>query len=69
MSTAEEIISHFEGEPADLVVCDGAPDGKKFALIISVENPVSSSIQFQFTKMVTNLTLPTIDLFQFSHVF
>jgi len=26
VSTAEEIISHFEGEPADLVVCDGAPD-------------------------------------------
>ena len=27
-STAKEIISHFEGEHADLVVCDGAPDGK-----------------------------------------
>ncbi|XP_002156663.3 tRNA (cytidine(32)/guanosine(34)-2'-O)-methyltransferase [Hydra vulgaris] len=26
VSTANEIISHFEGEPADLVVCDGAPD-------------------------------------------
>ncbi|RWS03993.1 tRNA (cytidine(32)/guanosine(34)-2'-O)-methyltransferase-like protein [Dinothrombium tinctorium] len=26
VSTAEEIISHFEGEKADLVVCDGAPD-------------------------------------------
>jgi tRNA (cytidine32/guanosine34-2'-O)-methyltransferase len=25
-STALEIIGHFEGEPADLVVCDGAPD-------------------------------------------
>lgn len=25
-STAQEIISHFEGENADLVVCDGAPD-------------------------------------------
>ncbi|KAH1007832.1 hypothetical protein HUJ04_005024 [Dendroctonus ponderosae] len=25
-STAEEIISHFEGEKADLVICDGAPD-------------------------------------------
>lgn len=25
-STAYEIIKHFEGEPADLVVCDGAPD-------------------------------------------
>lgn len=27
-STAHEIIGHFEGEQADLVVCDGAPDGK-----------------------------------------
>lgn len=27
-STAHEIISHFKGEHADLVVCDGAPDGK-----------------------------------------
>ncbi|XP_065842127.1 tRNA (cytidine(32)/guanosine(34)-2'-O)-methyltransferase-like [Oscarella lobularis] len=25
-STAEEIIRHFEGDKADLVVCDGAPD-------------------------------------------
>ncbi|KAJ3155399.1 putative tRNA (cytidine(32)/guanosine(34)-2'-O)-methyltransferase [Geranomyces michiganensis] len=25
-STAEQIISHFEGKLADLVVCDGAPD-------------------------------------------
>ena len=29
-STAHEIISYFEGEHADLVVCDGAPDGKHF---------------------------------------
>uniref|UniRef100_A0A8C3SY35 FtsJ RNA 2'-O-methyltransferase 1 n=1 Tax=Chelydra serpentina TaxID=8475 RepID=A0A8C3SY35_CHESE len=26
VSTAQEIIQHFEGQPADLVVCDGAPD-------------------------------------------
>ncbi|KAG2469457.1 DOCK5 protein, partial [Polypterus senegalus] len=26
LSTAHEIIRHFEGHPADLVVCDGAPD-------------------------------------------
>lgn len=25
-STAQEIMAHFEGEKADLVVCDGAPD-------------------------------------------
>lgn len=27
ISTAQEIIRHFEGQAADLVVCDGAPDG------------------------------------------
>lgn len=26
-ATAEEIIAHMQGMPADLVVCDGAPDG------------------------------------------
>ena len=26
-ATAAEVISHFGGEPADLVVSDGAPDG------------------------------------------
>lgn len=26
VTTAQKIISHFEGEKADLVVCDGAPD-------------------------------------------
>lgn len=29
-STAEQIIGHFQGGLADLVVCDGAPDGKKY---------------------------------------
>ena len=28
LSTAQQIISHFDGELADLVVSDGAPDGK-----------------------------------------
>lgn len=27
VSTAEEIIKHFGNTKADLVVCDGAPDG------------------------------------------
>eukprot|EP00727_Mastigamoeba_balamuthi_P012007 m51a1_g7429 putative trna (cytidine guanosine -2 -o)-methyltransferase-like (298) ;mRNA; f:39613-40883 len=26
LSTAQEIIAHFDGLPADIVVCDGAPD-------------------------------------------
>jgi 23S rRNA U2552 (ribose-2'-O)-methylase RlmE/FtsJ len=30
-STAEQIISYFDGELADIVICDGAPDGKKKA--------------------------------------
>ena len=28
LQTAQEIIGHFEGERAQLVVCDGAPDGE-----------------------------------------
>lgn len=27
-ATARQIISLFEGEKAELIVCDGAPDGK-----------------------------------------
>ena len=27
VKTAEQIIAHFGNEHADLVVCDGAPDG------------------------------------------
>ena len=34
VSTAQEIIGHFEGEEADLVVCDGAPDGRRNKLFI-----------------------------------
>ena len=29
LSTANKIIQHFEGKQADIVVCDGAPDGKR----------------------------------------
>lgn len=28
LSTAQEIIAYFNDEKAQLVVCDGAPDGK-----------------------------------------
>lgn len=34
VSTAQEIIRHFEGQPADLVVCDGAPDGETYFLFL-----------------------------------
>ena len=27
-STADQIISYFEGQLSDIVICDGAPDGK-----------------------------------------
>jgi tRNA (cytidine32/guanosine34-2'-O)-methyltransferase len=27
-ATAARVIDHFKGQPADLVVCDGAPDGE-----------------------------------------
>jgi tRNA (cytidine32/guanosine34-2'-O)-methyltransferase len=27
MTTVEQIFGHFQGLKADLVVCDGAPDG------------------------------------------
>ena len=32
MKTAQEIISYFDGELAQLVICDGAPDGKKLKI-------------------------------------
>lgn len=35
IETAEQIVQHFEGEKADLVVCDGAPDGKSQRLLTS----------------------------------
>lgn len=28
LSTAQEIIQYFDDEKAQLVICDGAPDGK-----------------------------------------
>ena len=41
VSTAENIISQFSGDQADLVVCDGAPDGK------SVTNTILYSILYE----------------------
>uniref|UniRef100_A0A8C5HK20 Putative tRNA (cytidine(32)/guanosine(34)-2'-O)-methyltransferase n=1 Tax=Gouania willdenowi TaxID=441366 RepID=A0A8C5HK20_GOUWI len=43
VSTAQEIIRHFEGHPADLVVCDGAPDG-------------STAIGCHFSPQALNIT-------------
>lgn len=27
-ATANQVVSHFDGAKADLIVCDGAPDGE-----------------------------------------
>ena len=32
-NTAQQIIAHFDNTQADLVVCDGAPDGMCFIFI------------------------------------
>merc|ERR1712168_1220469 len=49
VSTAEEIVSHFEGENADLVVCDGAPD-------VTGLHDVDEYIQAQLLLAALNIT-------------
>ena len=49
MSTANEIISHFEGEHADLVVCDGAPD-------VTGLHDIDEYIQGQLLLAALNIT-------------
>jgi len=48
-STAEGIISHFEGEQADLVVCDGAPD-------VTGLHDIDEYIQAQLLLAALNIT-------------
>lgn len=48
-STAENIISHFEGEQADLVVCDGAPD-------VTGLHDIDEFIQAQLLLAALNIT-------------
>lgn len=36
LSTAESIKAHFDGNPADLVVCDGAPDGRQYPINVFI---------------------------------
>lgn len=48
-STAEEIIQHFSGEYADLVVCDGAPD-------VTGLHDVDQYIQAQLLLAALNIT-------------
>ncbi|XP_066570296.1 tRNA (cytidine(32)/guanosine(34)-2'-O)-methyltransferase [Amia ocellicauda] len=49
ISTAQEIIQHFEGQPADLVVCDGAPD-------VTGLHDVDEYIQAQLLLAALNIT-------------
>ncbi|KAJ8346573.1 hypothetical protein SKAU_G00279740 [Synaphobranchus kaupii] len=49
VNTAQEIIMHFEGQPADLVVCDGAPD-------VTGLHDVDEYIQAQLLLAALNIT-------------
>ncbi|KAM4618507.1 tRNA (cytidine(32)/guanosine(34)-2'-O)-methyltransferase isoform 1-T2 [Polymixia lowei] len=49
ISTAQEIIRHFEGQPADLVICDGAPD-------VTGLHDVDEYIQAQLLLAALNIT-------------
>ncbi|XP_063150168.1 tRNA (cytidine(32)/guanosine(34)-2'-O)-methyltransferase [Candoia aspera] len=49
VSTAQEIIHHFEGQPADLVVCDGAPD-------VTGLHDIDEYIQAQLLLAALNIT-------------
>uniref|UniRef100_A0A665U5V7 Putative tRNA (cytidine(32)/guanosine(34)-2'-O)-methyltransferase n=1 Tax=Echeneis naucrates TaxID=173247 RepID=A0A665U5V7_ECHNA len=49
VTTAQEIIRHFEGQPADLVVCDGAPD-------VTGLHDVDEYIQAQLLLAALNIT-------------
>lgn len=49
ISTAQEIISHFEGEVADLVICDGAPD-------VTGLHDIDEYIQGQLLLAALNIT-------------
>ncbi|KAL8569645.1 putative tRNA (cytidine(32)/guanosine(34)-2'-O)-methyltransferase [Nucella lapillus] len=48
-STAQEIIHHFEGEQADLVICDGAPD-------VTGLHDIDEYIQAQLLLAALNIT-------------
>lgn len=49
VSTAHEIVKHFEGEAADLVVCDGAPD-------VTGLHDIDEYIQAQLLLAALNIT-------------
>ncbi|XP_060678576.1 putative tRNA (cytidine(32)/guanosine(34)-2'-O)-methyltransferase [Hemiscyllium ocellatum] len=49
VATAQEIIKHFEGQAADLVVCDGAPD-------VTGLHDIDEYIQAQLLLAALNIT-------------
>uniref|UniRef100_UPI00398EE633 tRNA (cytidine(32)/guanosine(34)-2'-O)-methyltransferase n=1 Tax=Pristiophorus japonicus TaxID=55135 RepID=UPI00398EE633 len=49
VSTAQEIIQHFEGQASDLVVCDGAPD-------VTGLHDIDEYIQAQLLLAALNIT-------------
>lgn len=49
LETAEKIISHFQGEKVDLVVCDGAPD-------VTGLHDIDEFIQAQLVLAALNIT-------------
>lgn len=49
LSTAESIVAHFEGLPADIVVCDGAPD-------VTGLHDIDEYIQAQLLLAALNIT-------------
>ena len=54
-TTAEKIVSHFEGEKADLVVCDGAPD-------VTGLHDIDEYIQAQLLLAALNITTHVLKL-------
>ena len=50
LSTAEKVIELFKGEKADLVVCDGAPDG--MSMRIEIIRVLIKKINFYFNKNI-----------------
>jgi 23S rRNA U2552 (ribose-2'-O)-methylase RlmE/FtsJ len=44
VSTAEQIVSYFEGKLSDIVVCDGAPDGKELQRKIIISSVNASNV-------------------------
>ena len=51
LTTATQIIQHFQGEEADLVVCDGAPDGKAWKISTVLSLMVRQETKYKIPQM------------------